>query len=147
MSNSENRRRHDLDSREPDGDTPQSRADDERLESALTGFRRVAREASDRPEHFWERQRLAVKERLNAERPGRGYNRMAWVSAAVLVLLAIVLFTPRGEPIVSDIPAGQDQELLIGIERSLDREIPQALEPGLLLTQEIQKASDQSAPK
>ncbi len=123
------------------------RADDERLESALAGFRQIAHEASDRPEHFWERQRLAVMGRLNTERSGRGYNRMAWVSAAVLVLLAIALFTPRGEPVVPDIPAGQDQELLIGVERSLDRNIPEALEPGLLLTQEIQKAATQPASK
>ncbi len=117
------------------------------MESALSGFRLFAREAVNRPENFWEQQRRSVEERLHEDRARRGYNRMAWVSAAALVLLALALFTPRGEPVAPDIPAGQDQELLIGVERSLDRNVPQALEPGLLLTQEIQKAEVQSVPK
>jgi len=147
MSSPREQGQHDLDSREHRAICARCRDGHEQVESAIAGLRTLAREASDRPEIFWERQRLAVRERLHAGRGARSFGRLAWVSAAVLVLLTLALFAPRGEPVVPDIAAGQDQELLVEIERSLDRELPQALEPGLVLTRELESAATQSAQK
>ncbi len=138
---------HDWESGEHRANCAQCRAEHQQLESALAGFRALARETSDRPEHFWQRQRLAVRERLQEAPRRRRYGSLAWVSAAALVLLTLVVFAPHSEPVVPDIAAGQDQDLLVGIERSLDRNLPQALEPGLVLTQEMESPATQSTGK
>ncbi len=63
------------------------------------------------------------------------------------MILALAIFVPRGEPVVPDIAAGQDQELLLSVERSLDRETPESLEPALLLTAELESAASYSTKK
>jgi hypothetical protein len=47
-----------------------------------------------------------------------------------------VLDHPQAAP-APDLAAGYDQELLVDVERCLDREVPEPLEPAFLLAAEL----------
>jgi len=118
------------------------RAEHERLEDALAGFRALAQEAVERPEYFWDRQRLAILDRLKAPHATRRYRAVwIWATAAALVIVLVLIFNPNhSKSIVPDFAAGHDQELLVDVERSLNRELPRALQPAVILTQELDNA-------
>jgi hypothetical protein len=121
---------------------------DERLEAALREFRAAAHSAADNSEQFWEKQRLSIHERL---RPGRHtpiHRRvLPWASAAAAVALIWTIFTnDRAQP-APDLVAGHDQELMFGVHDSLGRDVPEALEPALLLVTELERAATPSARK
>jgi len=67
------------------------------------------------------------------------WHRAALVSAAALaaVLFMVVLLGRREMPVAPDLPGRNDQELLLGVDRMLNKEVPSALEPALVLTKEI----------
>jgi len=67
--------------------------------------------------------------------------RPVWMSAALItiVVFIVVLFIKPEKPSGPDLASGTDQELLLGIDRLLDKEVPAALEPALVLTKEIVK--------
>jgi hypothetical protein len=121
------------------------RREQERFESALTGFQEFVRGASERPESFWERQRLAVRARLRPARPSPGL-RTVWTlaSATTLLVLALIFVPKHNQPVRADFAAGDDQELLVGIERLLNRDAPQALQPVLIITEQLEDAAAQS---
>jgi hypothetical protein len=124
------------------------RAEHEKLESALAGFRALAQTAAERPDYFWDRQRLAIHDRLRSARRIRGYRPICVLAAtAVLVVLGVVVLTKRSQPPMPDFAAGHDQELLVEIERSLNRELPQALQPALVLTQELDNSAARATTK
>jgi len=77
-------------------------------------------------------------------RPARRTWRQSWrraalVSAAALaaVLLMVVALGRREMPVAPGFPGMNDQELLLGVDRMLNKEVPSALEPALVLTKEI----------
>jgi hypothetical protein len=125
------------------------RAEHERLEGALAGFRALAQTAAERPEYFWDRQRLAILDRLKAPHVTRRYRAIwIWATAATLVIVLVLILNPNhSQSIVPDFAAGHDQELLVGVERSLNRELPQALQPAVILTQELDNALSHSTTK
>ncbi len=148
MRHTGNGQRHHWESTKPRADYASCREQSEQLESALAGFRRAVRTAADRPEYFWDRQRLAVRHRMQlAPCVSRSRTVWIWASATAVVILALTIFVPRGEPVVPDIAVGQDQELLLSVERSLNREMPESLEPALLLTAELENAASHSTKK
>ncbi len=125
------------------------RDEHDRIENALAGLGVLSRDTTDLPEFFWERQRLAIQSRLKTSQGIHNYrSAWTWAAATTLVLLVLLVLSPNStQSVVPDIVAGDDQELLIGIERSLNRELPEALQPASLLTQEIVKAPSRTAPK
>jgi hypothetical protein len=140
---------HEKDNRERGGDErlngcAESRPD-ERPIRTLVSFRDWARAATDRPEDFWERQRLGVHARLTKGKMNRRWLG-AWASAAiiavVIVALGLLLSTKPQQQPIPDLAAGYDQDLLVDIERSLRRPVPAALEPAMLLAQEVISGSE-----
>jgi hypothetical protein len=125
------------------------RTEHERLESALADFRELSRTAAERPEYFWDRQRLAIHGRLKPSHATRRYRAIwIWATAAALVVVLVLILNPNHtQSVVPDFAAGHDQELLVGIERSLNRELPQALQPVSILTQELDNAASRSTTK
>jgi hypothetical protein len=111
---------------------------DESIAEALAELRSAALAASQRPESFWTDQRNAVLERAGARRVLRWKSGWAWVAAAVLVVVfsSIWLEMPRGMP-APDFAAGDDQELLYDVEQLLNTHVPLALEPAMMLADEI----------
>ncbi len=125
------------------------RAEHERLERGLACLRELSRSAGNLPESFWERQRVAIQDRLKTSRPASRY-RSAWVwatAATVVVLILLIISPSPTQSVVPDIAAGDDQELLVGIEHSLARDLPEALQPVSILVQEIDKTVSRSASR
>ncbi len=81
------------------------------------------------------RNRIARRSRF------RAWQRTVWMSAAAvtIVVFLAVFFTKRENVFTPDLTQGNDHELLLGVDRLLDHEIPPALEPALLLTKEMDK--------
>jgi hypothetical protein len=125
------------------------RAEQERLEGALAGFRELAKTAADRPDYFWDRQRLAIHARLQAgSRIPHFRTVWVWAAAAALVMvLGLIFYIKHTPPPVPDIAAGHDQELLLAIDRSINSELPEVLQPALVLTQELDNAASRSIKK
>jgi len=82
-----------------------------------------------------------LRGRLSQSAWRRGWQRTAWLSAAAfaLVLIMTVLLGRSDKPPAPDQAGRSDQELLIGVERLLNQEVPVALEPALMLTQAMVK--------
>ena len=67
--------------------------------------------------------------------------RPVWLSAVAVTILVfiVVLYIGPERPPAPDLGKGNDQELLLGVDRLLDKEVPSALEPALVLTKEMVK--------
>jgi hypothetical protein len=111
---------------------------DQSIAEALSELRSAALAATQRPESFWSAQRNAVLERAGARRAWRWKPGWAWVAAAVLMVVfsSIWLEMPRGMP-APDFAAGDDQELLYDVEQLINTHMPLALEPAMMLADEI----------
>lgn len=97
-----------------------------------------ARAATQQPDEFWERQHIEIRKRItSASRHWSLTLVTAWASAAAVVLLALLLLHSAQTPQASFPQNDSDQELLVGIEQSLQRGGPQALEPAAMLAEEI----------
>ncbi len=63
----------------------------------------------------------------------------AWIAVAVTIVLVAVAvrFGEREKAPMPDFSAGYDEELLVGVGRMVNQNVPAALEPGTVLSQEI----------
>ena len=114
----------------------------ERLCSATGALRDSARAQAEKPEGFWTRQRTAASVRTS-QHPARP---LAWAAAiAVAMLAATLLQEPRPAPPSTSAP-DPDQALMVAVERATQRQLPQALEPAALLTQEISRNVKPTGP-
>lgn len=79
--------------------------------------------------------------RSRAERRASWIHRQGvlWLTAATaaIALLVLIVFIRHEKPRAPDLAQSSDQELLLGVDRLLDQKVPAALEPALVLTQEI----------
>jgi len=121
---------------------PECRAQLERLRSATTALRDSAHAQAEQREGFWARQRSSAAAR-NSERAVRP---LAWTAAvAAAVLAAMLLQEPR--PVAPVTPATDpDHALMLAVQRAVNREVPKALEPAALLTQEISRNVKPNGP-
>ncbi len=99
--------------------------------------------AAERPGSFWRRQRTEILERL--ERPAVASRSLAWASAAALLALAVLLSLPGGPPKAVAPQPDPDRQLMLEVQQTLDREVPDALAPASLLTQEMSQALESNA--
>jgi hypothetical protein len=113
-----------------------------RLRRATSSLRDSAHVQAERPEGFWTRQRSSAASRLS----GRSVSPLTWAAAlAAAILAATLLQEPR--PVVPATPASDpDQALLVSVERAVNRQVPQALAPAALITQEITRNLKPAVP-
>ena len=108
----------------------------------LQALRQEAREASEKPEGFWIRQRLTA-----AEAPPRRplSPRLAWAAGLALVAGLGGLYLMR-EPAAVRVGAAADpdHELLRDVERAIRRDLPRALEPAALIASDLDRAAQAS---
>jgi hypothetical protein len=116
---------------------------DEQFDAAVTSLRAETRAAAERPESFWQRQQTEILARLDA--PAVSPPALAWASAAALLALAVLLSLPGGSPTKAVAPPDPDRQLMLEVQQTLDREVPDALAPASLLTQEMSQALDANA--
>jgi hypothetical protein len=105
----------------------------DRLRRATSALRDSARAQAEQPEGFWIRQRSSAASRIS-ERPDRPLVWAAVIAAAVLAATLIHEPRPAAPP---KPPVDPDQALLVSVERAVNRQVPQALAPATLITQEI----------
>jgi hypothetical protein len=95
-------------------------------------------------EDFWGQQRTAIQKRIEVLSETRRHRppRMAWAALAATILLGTLWMNDSEKPVM---PQHQiqvdDQELMIAVERTMQTNVPEALEPASLLAQEMSQPS------
>ena len=120
-----------------------------KLKAALKEFRASALAATERPEAFWAEQCRSVMARVARVRKASFLRpALAWGVAAVLVLVAVGLWVegPSALP-APDFAVGYDDDLLSDVGRLTDTQAPLALEPALVLADEIEAGIRSGAEK
>ena len=121
-------------------------SDEQFLREQLAELPASVKAAADRPEAFWQKQRQAIWRRIETKKSRRLIPRLAWAAVAVAVLAGVLIGHPSRpvSPVVIVTPPQaqvDDNELLAGIERTLQSDGPEALQPVSLLTQETSQDS------
>jgi len=101
-----------------------------------------ARKVQELPEAFWARQREGIHLHITARDLVHPWKRWVWVTTTVtLVVLASTLLSRNNAP-SSQVAAQPDPDdaLMVSVRQSIQRDLPQALKPAALLTQEMNRA-------
>jgi hypothetical protein len=94
--------------------------------------------AAERPDFFWKRQHNAIMSRLKKPvRAAKYPPALLWAPVALVLIICLFFFVENSKAPTPDFAAGSDQELLIGIERALRRDYPEALAPAAVIDGEI----------
>lgn len=96
------------------------------------------RSASEKPEWFWQRQQASIRGHV-AQRRDWTRPALTWAATMALFVLAIVLLrggTPAA-PVVQKARVDPDQELLVAVEQAVHSDVPDSLEPAMVLANEI----------
>jgi hypothetical protein len=110
------------------------RAELQRLQDGVAGYAQGVAEAAPHDEAFWAAQRAEIARRAS-RRERRRFT--AWTAGlAAAASLVLWLTVPRPEKDTAPVPDA-DQELLLAVQRSLDRGLPAALEPARLLVSDV----------
>jgi len=120
------------------------RAEVSSFTEAINAARAVTLRAAERPESFWRAQRLAITERTVNRTFPSPWKRLAWVAATViLVVLSTTVVSRRNTPSLRTrtTRVETDDALLLSVQQSIQSDLPQALEPAELLTEEINRAA------
>ncbi|MGD0309053.1 MAG: hypothetical protein ABSC02_07165 [Acidobacteriota bacterium] len=119
---------------------PWDRKIDEWLDTALSEYGRAEPRAG---------MEARIVERLRSRPIRRSWWRVwrptVWIPAAVALVLIVMtmLFSERPKLPMPDFAAGYDQDLLVGVSRMINQNVPAALEPAALITKEITKDEKQ----
>jgi hypothetical protein len=93
-------------------------------------------------EVFRRRQREAIATRLARPTWPRPWKRLAWATATLALVLLAVAVLYRSPAPTENKATVDDNALLLSIHNSLTSDVPQALQPVALLTQEIERAEE-----
>jgi hypothetical protein len=120
------------------------RAEREQMRRVLRELPALSHKVAQNTDAFWEQQRTTIWAKIHSAEPGK-FPVLAWASAAAVLVAATLLFSiapsvpPRAQ-------ADSDHELMIQLERTLQSEVPVALEPAALLAREITQNSQLNSP-
>jgi hypothetical protein len=121
------------------------RLERQRLQHELNAFSESVRSSTNEAGAFWTRQAAHIHARVSAEP-----SRQSWLLSrlvpvfAVLALFAILLLqnSPSPRPVTHNAPSRSDHDLLVEVERALDRQTPAALEPITLLVEDMSRSNN-----
>lgn len=109
------------------------------LQDVLKSFRDAHRHAAERSAFYWKSRYGAILKEIRTPAASIKFRHpLLWAPAAVALLFCLIFFSLDRKPPVPDIAAGYDQELLIEVERALNRNCPAALEPLDILAGEME---------
>ena len=121
------------------------RAEAEGVRIAISAGGELVRQAAERDEIFWARQRLAIRQRV-ARHHFVPYVRWVAMAAMVLVVSAAFLLT-RPQPVQRANNDAADDVLLQQVQSDLGRDYPAALAPAVLIDEERNSALSASAER
>jgi len=113
------------------------RAEHDRLRRVLAELPSLVRVVAHNTDTFWEKQRTAIWANIGTQQPRKQFPVLAWALAAAVLVVAGLLLSIAPAPVPTRAEADPDHELMIQLERTLQSEVPQALEPAALLAREI----------
>ncbi|MGH9512992.1 MAG: hypothetical protein ACRD2U_12745 [Terriglobales bacterium] len=108
---------------------------------AFGSLAEIAGEAADQPHTFWRNQNAAIWARIRAAEKYSARATMTFASAVALMLMTALLMRPGSRDAVVRPQPDPDQELMIAVERTVGSDVPAALEPAALLSNEIIKGT------
>ena len=114
----------------------------DRLRRTTAALRDSARAQAERPESLWTRQRASAASRTSR----RSVSPLTWAAAIAVAGLAATLIHEPRPAVPASPPADPDQLLLVSVEQAVNRQVPQALAPAALLTQEITRNVKPAVP-
>jgi hypothetical protein len=121
-------------------------AQEQDLAEALKEYRAAAWEQTERSDSFWEDQRRKVMAGINRRKPLLGFKpALVWglAAAVVLVVIGLRIEGPQALP-APDFAGGYDQDLLGDVERLIRAPMPSALEPAMILVNDIHAGAPES---
>jgi hypothetical protein len=113
------------------------RAEQDRLRRVLAELPSLARVAAQNTDAFWEKQRTAIWTDIVTLQSRKQFSVLAWALGAAVLVVAGLLLSIAPAPAPTRAEADPDHELMIQLERTLQSEVPEALEPAALLAREI----------
>ena len=117
------------------------RAEQERLRRVLGELPSLVRVVAQNTDAFWEKQRTAIWADIVTLQPRKQFSVLAWALGTAVLVVAGLLLSIAPAPTPSRAETDPDHELMIQLERTLQSEVPQALEPAALLAREITQNS------
>jgi hypothetical protein len=118
------------------------------LESEIEILRGALHKSAERPDLFWKRQHNAIMASLKGPVSAtKGRSALVWAPVALGVILCILFFVESSKAPTPDFAAGSDQDLLIGIERALSRDYPEAFDPAVIINSDRTIERNQSGRK
>ena len=120
------------------------RAEREQVRRVLGELPALSHKVAQSTDAFWEQQRTTIWAKIDSV-DARKFPVLAWASATAVLVTATLLFSvaPTAPPRAQ---ADSDHELMIQLERTLQSEVPVALEPAALLAREITQNSQLNSP-
>lgn len=112
------------------------------LHDVLEAMRESHHTAAGKPEFYWKKQQDAILAKLDAPATAPALKfRFAYLCVPVVAVVLLCLFFLAGnsKAPAPDLAAGYDQDLLVEVDRALDRDYPLALKPAALLAREIEQ--------
>ena len=122
------------------------RAELERMRRVLGELPSLVSVVALNTDAFWETQRTAIWTDIVTLQPRKEFPVLAWASVAAVVVVGGLLLSIAPGPIRTRAEADPDHEFMIQLERTLQSEVPQALEPAALLAREITQNSQLNSP-
>jgi len=114
------------------------RVEEESLRTAVGQWAVRSRAEAERPAGFWHAQERAIHDRLAGRESAQ---RLTWAAALVTVALVATLALEPRQPVPTVPASDPDQVLLLEVQESVRRPVPRALEPALLLAQEVNQST------
>ena len=113
------------------------RAEQERLRRVLGELPSLVRVVALKADAFWDKQRTAIWANIVTLQPRKQFPILAWALGAAVLVVAGLLLSTAPAPAPTRAETDPDHELMIQLERTLQSEVPEALEPAALLAREI----------
>ncbi|MGH9529568.1 MAG: hypothetical protein ACRD2S_06565, partial [Terriglobales bacterium] len=97
----------------------------------------IAREATEQPDAFWQKQSAAIRARIRSSQKSAIRATLTLASAVVLILMTALLMKTNSRVAPMTAQPDPDQQLMIAVEQAVGSDVPAALEPAALLSDEI----------
>jgi hypothetical protein len=117
----------------------------DRLRQLLSHAHDALLAASERPPTFWYRQQAAIRSRIAIEKTSKQPLWGSLIATSVLILLTVFLLRPSTVNPVAATQVDADDELLMAVEQAVQTQVPDALAPASLLSEDTNALSQKSS--